>query len=85
MKDPRAARLAIQSRKHRTARYPRVHGSPVHIGRAEMIGIQDLSPAWVGDATNVAEDELPLIWACGGTPQSVVLDTDLQNSSLAER
>ena len=82
-----------------TARYPRVHGSPVHIGFPEKIGISDLSRPWVGDATEVKEDELPLFWACGVTPQSVVLDakpslcithapghmlvTDLKNSSLA--
>jgi uncharacterized protein YcsI (UPF0317 family) len=84
-----------------TARYPRVHGSPVHIGRPDMIGIEDLSRPWVGDPTEVRDDELPLFWACGVTPQSVVLDakpslcithapghmlvTDLENSSLAER
>jgi uncharacterized protein YcsI (UPF0317 family) len=83
-----------------TSRYPRVHGAPVHIGRPDLIGIQDLSRPWVGDPTEVREDELPLFWACGVTPQSVVLDarpsfcithapghmlvTDLENRSLAE-
>jgi uncharacterized protein YcsI (UPF0317 family) len=82
-----------------TARYPRVHGSPVHIGRPDLIGIDDLSRPWAGDPTDVREDELPLFWACGITPQSVVLDakpsfcithapghmlvTDLDNASLA--
>jgi len=82
-----------------TSRYPRVHGSPVHIGFPEKIGIADLSRPWVGDATEVEPGELPLFWACGVTPQSVVLDarpslcithapghmlvTDLMNSSLA--
>ncbi|HVJ10367.1 MAG TPA: putative hydro-lyase [Burkholderiales bacterium] len=83
-----------------TSRYPRVHGSPVHIGLPGLIGIEDLSRPWVGDATEVRDDELPLFWACGVTPQSVVLDarpslcithapghmlvTDLENSSLAD-
>lgn len=83
-----------------TSRYPRVHGAPVHIGFPELIGITDLSNPWVGDPTEVRADELPLFWACGVTPQSVVLDarpslcithspghmlvTDLKNSSLAE-
>ena len=83
-----------------TARYPRVHGSPVHIGRPDLIGIDDLAQPWAGDATEVREDELPLFWACGITPQSVVLEakpslcithapghmlvTDLENASLAE-
>jgi uncharacterized protein YcsI (UPF0317 family) len=83
-----------------TARYPRVHGSPVHIGRPDLIGIADLNQPWAGDPTEVRADEMPLFWACGITPQSVVLDakpsfcithtpghmlvTDLENSSLAE-
>ncbi len=82
-----------------TSRYPRVHGSPVHIGHPELIGIEDLSRPWVGDPTEVRDDELPLFWACGVTPQSVVLDakpslcithapghmlvTDLRNRDLA--
>jgi uncharacterized protein YcsI (UPF0317 family) len=81
-----------------TSRYPRVHGAPVHIGRPDLIGIADLSRPWVGDPTEVRDDELPLFWACGITPQSVVLDakpslcithapghmlvTDLENASL---
>jgi len=83
-----------------TARYPRVHGAPVHIGFPEKIGIDDLGRPWVGDATEVKADEMPLFWACGVTPQSVVLDakpslcithapghmlvTDLENASLAD-
>jgi uncharacterized protein YcsI (UPF0317 family) len=81
-----------------TSRFPRVHGAPVHIGRPELIGIKSLRQPWAGDATEVLEDELPLYWACGITPQSVVLDakpslcithapghmlvTDLTNASL---
>jgi len=83
-----------------TSRYPRVHGAPVHVGFPERIGIADLSRPWVGDPTEVLDGELPLFWACGVTPQSVVLDarpslcithspghmlvTDLKNASLAE-
>ena len=83
-----------------TARYPRVHGSPVHIGRPDLIGISDLSEPWAGAPTEVRADELPVFWACGITPQSVVLDakpslcithqpghmlvTDLENASLAD-
>jgi len=83
-----------------TARYPRVHGSPIHVGFPEMIGIENLDRPWAGDPTEVRADELPLFWACGITPQSVVLEarpslcithspghmlvTDLKNASLAE-
>jgi uncharacterized protein YcsI (UPF0317 family) len=82
-----------------TSRYPRVHGSPVHVGFPEVIGIENLDKPWAGDPTEVRADELPLFWACGITPQSVVLEakpsfcithspghmlvTDLTNASLA--
>lgn len=82
-----------------TSRYPRVHGSPVHLGNPRLIGIEDLEKPWAGDPTEVRDDELPLFWACGITPQSVVLEakpalcithapghmlvTDLENASLA--
>jgi uncharacterized protein YcsI (UPF0317 family) len=93
---PAAAIRAIEI----TSRYPRVHGAPVHIGRPELIGIDDLGRPWAGDPTEVRDDELPLFWACGITPQSVVLEakptlcithapghmlvTDLENASLAQ-
>jgi uncharacterized protein YcsI (UPF0317 family) len=82
-----------------TSRYPRVHGSPVHLGDPRLIGIEDLNKPWAGDPTEVRDGELPLFWACGITPQSVVLEakpalcithapghmlvTDLENASLA--
>ena len=82
-----------------TSRFPSVHGAPVHIGRPELIGIGDLArPDW-GDPIEVADDELPLFWACGVTPQAVIavakpafsithspgamLITDLRNSQLS--
>lgn len=56
-----------------TTRFPSVHGAPVHLGKPEMIGIKDLSrPDW-GDAVPVHEDEIPVFWACGVTPQSVIM------------
>jgi uncharacterized protein YcsI (UPF0317 family) len=55
-----------------TTRFPAVHGAPVHIGKPESIGIVDLGrPDW-GDAVPIGEEELPVFWACGVTPQSVV-------------
>lgn len=56
-----------------TSRYPSVHGAPVHIGLAEQIGIRDLSRPDFGDPVPVAADELPVFWACGVTPQAVVM------------
>src|SRR5690606_26985666 len=55
-----------------TTRFPAVHGAPVHIGKPESIGIADLSRPDYGDAVEVKPDELPVFWACGVTPQSVI-------------
>src|SRR5262245_15793890 len=83
-----------------TSRYPRVHGAPVHLGDPAAIVMHDIAQPWVGAPTEVKDVEIPLFWACGVTPQSVVLDarpslcithapghmlvTDLKNASLAQ-
>jgi uncharacterized protein YcsI (UPF0317 family) len=55
-----------------TTRFPAVHGAPVHIGKPQLIGIKDISKPDYGDAVEVRDDELPVFWACGVTPQSVI-------------
>jgi uncharacterized protein YcsI (UPF0317 family) len=55
-----------------TTRFPAVHGAPVHIGKPELIGIRDLQKPDYGHAVPVNDDELPVFWACGVTPQSVI-------------
>jgi uncharacterized protein YcsI (UPF0317 family) len=55
-----------------TTRFPQVHGAPVHVGKPEMIGIKDVMKPDYGDAVEVRDDELPVFWACGVTPQSVI-------------
>jgi uncharacterized protein YcsI (UPF0317 family) len=55
-----------------TTRFPAVHGSPVHIGKPELIGIGDIARPDHGDAVPVNDDELPVFWACGVTPQAVI-------------
>jgi uncharacterized protein YcsI (UPF0317 family) len=65
---PAAAIRAVQI----TTRFPSVHGAPVHIGKPELIGIRDLAKPDYGDAVPVRDDELPVFWACGVTPQSVI-------------
>lgn len=82
-----------------TTRFPAVHGAPVHFGRPDLIGIADLGkPDW-GSPVNVRDDEVPVFWACGVTPQAVIqaaklpfaithypgrmLVTDVPNSRLA--
>lgn len=55
-----------------TERFPLAHGAPLHIGDPAAIGIADLArPDW-GEAIAVAEDEVPVFWACGVTPQAVI-------------
>jgi uncharacterized protein YcsI (UPF0317 family) len=55
-----------------TTRFPAVHGAPVHVGKPELIGIKDIAKPDYGDAVDVRDDELPVFWACGVTPQSVI-------------
>jgi len=55
-----------------TSRFPDVHGAPIHIGLPEQLGIADLARPDYGDAVPLGEDELPVFWACGVTPQAVL-------------
>ncbi len=55
-----------------TARYPDVHGAPVHIGNPAEIGITDIEQPDYGDFVAIREGETPVFWACGVTPQNVV-------------
>ena len=82
-----------------TSRFPAVHGAPVHLGDPAQIGIDDLSRPDYGDAVEVLDDESPVFWACGVTPQAALenarlplaithapgcmLVTDLLNHQLA--
>ena len=54
-----------------TARYPSVHGAPVHAGDPATLGIQDINqPDW-GDPVEIRPGEVPVFWGCGVTPQAV--------------
>ena len=55
-----------------TTRFPAVHGAPVHLGLPEDIGIKDVMKPDYGDPPEMRPGELPVFWACGVTPQSVV-------------
>lgn len=69
---PLAAANAIRAVQI-TSRFPRVHGAPVHLGRPDLIGIADLATPDFGDPVAMLDDELPVFWACGVTPQAVVM------------
>ncbi|MGJ8522083.1 putative hydro-lyase [Carnimonas sp. R-84981] len=56
-----------------TARYPSVHGAPVHIGAPDELGISDLLQPDFGDAVTINEGEIPVFWACGVTPQAALM------------
>ena len=82
-----------------TSRFPNVHGAPVHLGDPALIGISRLDAPDYGDAVEVMDDEIPVFWACGVTPQAALVQarpafcithapgamliTDLLNNQLA--
>ncbi|MBI50005.1 MAG: DUF1445 domain-containing protein [Chloroflexi bacterium] len=58
-----------------TSRFPSVHGSPIHIGSPEELGIHDISKPDFGDPTDFNNNETPVFWACGVTPQAVAMES----------
>ncbi len=56
------------------ARFPRAHGTPLHFGDPEAIGIRDLSRPDFGDPVEIRAGEVPVFWACGVTPQAVAME-----------
>lgn len=79
---------------------PKVHGAPMHIGEPDQIGIHDIMQPEFGDPVDIYPGEVPVFWACGVTPQSIVMNvkpefaithapgcmliTDTKNISLKE-
>jgi len=56
-----------------TARFPAVHGAPVHVGAPEALGIRDLGRPDFGEPVTIRPGEVPVFWACGVTPQAVAM------------
>lgn len=67
-----------------TGSYPGAHGGPIHWGDPSAIGIDPArvaswkgdpdpkpAPDW-GDAVTLKEDDIPVFWACGVTPQTAI-------------
>ncbi len=54
---------------------PKVHGAPIHIGDPAAIGIADINKPDFGDPVDIKEGEVPVFWACGVTPQSIVMNS----------
>ncbi|MFT7176797.1 MAG: hypothetical protein ACJAUG_002803 [Halioglobus sp.] len=80
-------------------RFPSVHGAPIHLGDPSLIGIDDINTTDYGDPVTLKDNEIPVFWACGVTPQvaleaaklpfaithspGCMLVTDVPNSQLA--
>lgn len=56
------------------ARFPRAHGTPIHIGEPDAIGIRDIARPDFGDPVEFRPGEVPVFWACGVTPQAVLMN-----------
>ncbi len=58
-----------------SSRYPAVHGAPVHVGDPRAIGIESLDQPDYGDAPVLEPGDVPVFWACGVTPQAMVMES----------
>jgi uncharacterized protein YcsI (UPF0317 family) len=83
-----------------TARFPRVHGAPMHGGDPAALGITDITQPDYGEVLIPETGETPLFWGCGltalaaleacGIPLFIthapgkMLITDLRNEGLQE-
>lgn len=54
-----------------TRRFRKTHGEPIDWGydAVERLGIRDLSAPEFGSVCEIAQDEVPVFWACGVTTQ----------------
>ena len=57
-----------------TQRYPMAHGGPVHRGDPGAIGISDIAAPEYGKPVTIDDDQIPVFWACGVTPQEAILN-----------
>ena len=52
------------------------HGSPIHFGNPQEIGIAKVeNPDWGDAPRQLLNDEVYVFWACGVTPQNAILDS----------
>ncbi len=57
-----------------TGRFPKVHGDPIYHGNPQEIGISDISKPDYGESVDIYDGEIPVFWACGVTPQSIIMN-----------
>ncbi len=56
------------------ARFGRAHGPPVHFGDPATIGIREMAKPDYGEPVDIRAGEVPVFWACGVTPQAVLME-----------
>ncbi|BEI92239.1 uncharacterized protein CcaverHIS019_0410590 [Cutaneotrichosporon cavernicola] len=63
-----------------TRPYVRTHGEPIAWGwdALDKLGIADINRPEYGDAPVIRDGEVPVFWACGVTPQLVVLNSNIE-------
>ncbi len=62
---------------HICSRFAKAHGAPIHFGDPAAIGIHDVMKPDYGDPVEIRPGEVPVFWACGVTPQAVVMQAKL--------
>jgi uncharacterized protein YcsI (UPF0317 family) len=93
-------REQVQTVKAVTARFPRLHGAPIHEGDPATLGISRFDDPDFGEPMEVLPGEVPLYWGCGLTALAALeraripffithaagsmLATDMRNSELEE-
>tara|TARA_B100001996_G_scaffold222315_1_gene170954 strand:+ start:5050 stop:5850 length:801 start_codon:yes stop_codon:yes gene_type:complete len=56
-----------------SSKFPAVHGAPIHLGNPDEIGIKNIMKPEYGDPPRkIKNNEMPVFWACGVTPQSIL-------------
>lgn len=71
------AKDRVEDARRISSAFPQAHGAPIGKGDPADIGIADLSkPDW-GDPVEVKQGEVPVYWACGVTPQNVLMAANL--------
>jgi uncharacterized protein YcsI (UPF0317 family) len=63
----------IDTAREVSAGFPTMHGAPVHAGDPAELGIADLARPDFGDPVDLHPGDVPVFWACGVTPQAVVM------------
>lgn len=60
-----------------TAKYPLMHGAPIHVGSPLKIGIASLDSPDFGSPSSIKDGELPVFWACGVSALNACLNAKL--------